>query len=324
MDIKVGFIGFGNFAKLRYSIISKNTNLDLIGYYDPKVHDASELQEYSELDDLLSIIDAVIISVPPKFAPGYVGLSLISGLHVFCEKPAARNADELLMTSDIAKNSDHLVLAYGFNHRQHESVQKIKKIIDAKELGKILWLRGRYGKEVDANYKFSWRCDKDQTGGGILIDQGIHMVDLINYLSGSFTNAQAVLSDRFLNIKGLEDNAFITLFSQDSGISASIHSTITQWRYLFSLEIFLEKGDIILNGLRTNSGSYGDEILTITNRFNNQKDVYNYFTNKSWEIEMAEFFRAIEEADEYRFSSYSDAVEITELIDKIYSSSIWI
>ena len=72
-----------------------------------------------------------------------------------------------------------------------------------------------------------------------LIDQGIHMIDLMHYLSGGFTDAQAVLSDKFLNIKGVEDNAFVTLYSKKRGFSASIHSTITQWRYLFSLEIFL-------------------------------------------------------------------------------------
>jgi len=322
MNIKVGFIGFGNFAKLRYSILLKNTNVDLIGYYDPLANDSAQLKKFSELDALLSLVDAVIISVPPKFAPEYVRLSLISGLDVFCEKPAARNADELLLISNIV-NKSNSVLAYGFNHRQHQSVQKIKNTIDSEILGKILWMRGRYGKEVDTNYRSSWRCDKDLNGGGILIDQGIHMVDLINYLSGGLTDGQAVLSDRFLNINGVEDNAFINLYSQDSGISASIHSTITQWRYLFSLEIFLENGDIILNGLRTNSGNYGDEILAISNRSNNQKNEYAFSTNESWEIEMTEFVRAINEVDEYKFSNYSDAIEITKLIDKIYLNSIW-
>ena len=149
------------------------------------------------------------------------------------------------------------------------------------------------------------------------------MIDLMHYLSGGFTDAQAVLSDKFLNIKGVEDNAFVTLYSKKRGFSASIHSTITQWRYLFSLEIFLENGDIVLNGLRTKSGNYGKEVLTISSRISNTKKEFNYPINNSWANELKEFFRAISYKDEYKFAKFNDAVEVTKLMDKIYESAVW-
>ena len=166
----------------------------------------------------------------------------------------------------------------------------MKQVIDSKNLGDILWMRGRYGKEVDNNYTDTWRCNRDLNGGGILIDQGIHMVDLMSYLSGGFDGAQAVLSSSYLNVAGVEDNGFITLYSTSKKISASIHTTVTQWRYLFSLEVFLEKGSIVLNGLRTKSGNYGDEILTIKPNLTNENKISfteeKFVENISWQKEI--------------------------------------
>ena len=111
-------------------------------------------------------------------------------------------------------------------------------------------MRGRYGKEVDDTYKTSWRCNKELNGGGILIDQGIHLLDLMNFLSGGFDFVQSVLSSNYLKIKDVEDNAFLNLMCKKSGIAASLHSTITQWRYLFSLEIFFGKRIYCLKWLK--------------------------------------------------------------------------
>ena len=158
-------------------------------------------------------------------------------------------------------------------------------------------MRGRYGKEVDEDYRYSWRCNPELNGGGILIDQGIHLIDLMNHLSGGFDGAQAVLSNNYLGIDGVDDNSFVTVFSTETKISASLHSTITQWRYLFSLEIFLENGSIILNGLRTNSGNYGNEILTIKPNKHLEEEIETteeeFTSNDSWRLEMDAFISAI-------------------------------
>ena len=153
------------------------------------------------------------------------------------------------------------------------------------------------------------------------------MIDLIFYLIGDFDHVSSILSNSYMNIEGVEDNAFITLGSKSTKISASIHSTITQWRYLFSLEIFTEKGSIILNGLRTNSGNYGDEILTIKTR--NEDGSYNeerfeYFTNTAIEEENDAFIDSILNNKNYPYAKFEDASKITRVIDQIYNDADWI
>ena len=102
------------------------------------------------------------------------------GLHVFCEKPPAMKLKDLDSVFQ-AYNSSDKILKYGFNHRYHYSVIEAKKIIDSGKMGKLLWLRGAYGKAGSIDYHKNWRNYKKYSGGGILIDQGIHMLDLIRY-----------------------------------------------------------------------------------------------------------------------------------------------
>jgi 1,5-anhydro-D-fructose reductase (1,5-anhydro-D-mannitol-forming) len=322
--IRVGFIGFGAFALLRYNIIRKIDGVVVCGFFDPKLEKMdNDLVRFSSIESLLGAVDAVMISVPPFYAADYSYQALQHGVHVFCEKPPATDYDSLKKIHDL--NSD-LVLAYGFNHRLHDSVIQIKQILDRGDLGKILWMRGRYGKEVDANYLQNWRCNKRLNGGGILIDQGIHLLDIMNYFAGGFDVTQAILSDAYLNVEGVEDNAFINLMATKTKISASLHSTLTQWRYLFSLEIFLEQGSLVLNGLRTRSGNYGDETLFFRSR-NATSSIADYTVeyniNNSWNREMDAFFNAIRGQSSYAFCGIREAQEIMLLMEKIYKTAIW-
>lgn len=324
--LKICFIGYGAFSKVRERFLNQRNDVEIIGFFDPFVDEAKHIAKFESPEAMLESANAVIISVPPKLAPKYVALALKSNVKVFCEKPAAVNVE------DLSKVKAHLtsksLLAYGFNHRLHPSIQKMKRLVESKSFGKILWMRGRYGKEVDENYRDSWRCDKYLNGGGILIDQGIHLVDLMSYLSGGFDGCKSVLSSNYLGIDKVDDNGFITLYSSKSKISASIHSTITQWRYLFSLEIFLERGSATLNGLRTNSGNYGEEILTIKPNFLNEPEIgtaeFRYPENISWKKEMNAFVDACVSNNAYPYAGYHDAVETTSLIDLIYKEATWL
>ena len=136
---------------------------------------------------------------------------------------------------------------------------KMKQIVTDGALGRILWMRGRYGKAVDENYTDTWRADPALAGGGILIDQGIHMLDLFLHLAGDFDEVQAMVSHLYWNLPGIEDNVFAQFRNSTTGCVASLHSTMIQWRHLFALEVFMERGYMVLNGLKTGSGSYGAE-----------------------------------------------------------------
>lgn len=326
--VKIGFIGFGRFAKLRYDILSRMQGVHLIGYFDPdnNLSLGVDLKRFCTVDSLLDLSDAVFVSVPPSFAPDLCRWAFSKSVHVFCEKPPAAKLADLDV---LEKYSKEMILAYGFNHRLHDSVITARETVDSGKMGKILWMRGRYGKEVDHAYKDTWRCNKELNGGGILIDQGIHLLDIMDLLAGGFDINQSLLSDKFLNIRGVEDNAFVNLYSSQNKISASLHSTITQWRYLFSLEIFLEGGAIILNGLRTSSGNYGEETLSIrhnavrslTEKTEDQE--IKYSINNSWEKEIAAFVRSVEVNSVYPYAGLREAKNIMALLESIYSGAVW-
>jgi predicted dehydrogenase len=203
----------------------------------------------------------------------------------------------------------------------------MKTLIDKGTFGKILWMRGRYGKSVDRSYFSNWRAKKEYAGGGILIDQGIHMLDLFLHFGGDFDKVHASVSNLFWKLE-VEDNVFATLENSRTGIAASLHSTMTQWRHLFSIEVFLEKGYFVLNGLKTSSNTYGDEILTIAkNRTTapaatwEDEEHIRYHTDDSWASEANEFISAINENRKVKIGSSSDALTLMTLIDKIYSFS---
>jgi len=268
-------------------------------------------------------IDAIIVCTPNFLNKDLTIRALNAGKHVFCEKPPAFTGADILEIQK-AEAASGKKLMYGFNHRHHDSVMHIKKLIDSGEYGKVLWLRGRYGKSVTSDYFNQWRAKKELAGGGILMDQGIHMLDLFLYLSGDFDVVKAEVSNLYWHMD-VEDNAFVILKESATGKVASLHSTMSQWRHLFSLEIFLEKGYMVLNGLITSSMSYGEETLSIAKNRSTApaatwKDeiVTKYVDNNSWRYEMDHFFDSITADKPIAIGNSEDAYKLMRIIDKVY------
>ena len=322
---KVGIIGYGKMGQIRHQVISAFEDVQVQSIYDPEKVD-TEIEKAQSSDQIIENpeIDAVFTCTPNYLNKPLTIQSLKAGKHVFCEKPPGFTAKDIEEIRAVEKESGK-VLMYGFNHRHHASIKYMKKLVDDKEFGKILWMRGRYGKSVDETFYDNWRAKKELAGGGILIDQGIHMLDLFLHLGGNFDNVHASVSNLYWNLN-VEDNVFATLENTKTGLAASLHSTMTQWRHLVSLEVFLEKGYLVLNGLKTSSNSYGEEILTIAkNRstapvatWKDEKNI-TYHTDKSWESELTEFFSAIKSNREVKLGNSSDALKLMKIIDKIYS-----
>ena len=322
---KVGIIGYGKMGQIRHQVISAFEDVQVQSIYDPEKVD-TEIEKAQNSDQIIENpeIDAVFTCTPNYLNKPLTIQSLKAGKHVFCEKPPGFTAKDIEEIRAVEKESGK-VLMYGFNHRHHASIKYMKKLVDDKEFGKILWMRGRYGKSVDETFYDNWRAKKELAGGGILIDQGIHMLDLFLHLGGNFDNVHASVSNLYWNLN-VEDNVFATLENTKTGLAASLHSTMTQWRHLVSLEVFLEKGYLVLNGLKTSSNAYGEEILTIAkNRstapvatWKDEKNI-TYHTDKSWESELTEFFSAIKSNREVKLGNSSDALKLMKIIDKIYS-----
>jgi len=323
--INIGIIGFGKMGQIRNRVISSMKDVNVVSTYDPVNINAETGNMKSPIHLIENPeIDAVFICTPNHLNKPLTIQCLQAGKHVFCEKPPAFTANEIEEIRSVEKKSGK-VLMYGFNHRYHESIIYMKKLIDKHEYGKVLWMRGRYGKSVDDSFYNNWRAKREFTGGGILIDQGIHMLDLFLYLGGDFDNVYAVVSNLYWKLN-VEDNVFATMENTKTGMSASIHSTMTQWRHLFSLEVFLEKGYLVLNGLKTSSNTYGDEILTIArNRsvapaaiWEDERKI-RYQADTSWESEVAAFFTAIKSNKPVTIGNSTDALKVMKIVDKIYS-----
>jgi 1,5-anhydro-D-fructose reductase (1,5-anhydro-D-mannitol-forming) len=322
--LKVGIIGFGKMGQIRAEAIHNSGRGKVVAVYDPSSLTDS-LPSVQTADEIINnpSIEAVFICTPNFRNMPLTIQALNADKHVFCEKPPAFTASEMELIQ-LAEKQSGKILMYGFNHRHHGSIKNMKSLIDSGEYGNIIWMRGRYGKSVDKDFSNSWRSKSEMAGGGILIDQGIHMLDLFLYFSGEFDDVHAVISDLYWNL-GIEDNVFATLHNTQTGVVASLHSTMTQWRHLFSLEIFLENGYLVLNGLSTSSGTYGDEVLGIAKNRSRapaatweDEERITYHTDQSWASEIDEFFLAIRENKPIRNGNSDDALKLMKLLDKIY------
>lgn len=329
--IRIGIAGFGKIGQLRAEILSKRKDVTLTSVYDVVQPENlnTDITFYKSYDELLkSGIDAVFICAYNTVLAEYTAKALDYGLHVFCEKPPAMKIEELDVVFDSLKNSQK-ILKYGFNHRYHYSVLEAKKIIDSGTMGKLLWMRGVYGKAGSIDYNENWRNFKKYSGGGILIDQGIHMLDLMRFFSNEkFSNIKAFKSTSFWDVD-VEDNAFIIMQSENN-ITASLHSSATQWRHKFLLELCFEEGYLNLDGILSGTRSYAPESLIIGRReFEDitfamgkpKETVISFENDHSWNLEVDEFMNAVNGESEIMQGTLTDAFETLSLVQKIYEQT---
>jgi len=258
-------------------------------------------------------------------APIITKIFLKKGVHVFCEKPPGRNINDISSVIKIEKKND-VKLKYGFNHRYHKSVKYAKSIINKKILGQILNIRGLYGKSKIVTYdKGEWRSIKKFAGGGILLDQGIHLLDLINYFCGPFSKFKSFITNKYWNYD-IEDDAF-AIFKNKNDVIASIHSTAVEWQHKFRMEISMQKGSIELNGILSGSKSYGRESIIISNvvktkyKTKIKKKIIYFRNDSSWKEEVDEFAYIILKNLKVKNGTSSEALEVMNMIDKIYKNA---
>ena len=221
------------------------------------------------------------------------------------------------------------ILKFGFNHRYHYSVIEAKSLIDSGFLGKVVNIRGVYGKAGNLQ-KSEWRNDIEIAGGGILLDQGIHMLDLLRYFVGDFKFVKGFTEKLVWKEAAGEDTAFITL-KTDSGKVATLHSSAIQWKHKFDMDITCTNGYIALNGLLTSTKSYGEERITYYRKDLEQKSgklgnpteyTMCFDEDSSWDFEVEEFYKAIKGEKPIMNGTIDDAVAVMELIDKVYGNKI--
>ncbi|MGA2136420.1 MAG: Gfo/Idh/MocA family oxidoreductase [Bryobacteraceae bacterium] len=201
-------------------------------------------------------VDIVIVATTHDMLAPIAAEAARAGKHVLIEKPGARRACELDTVAATARETGARVRV-GFNHRYHPALQKARALYDAGAIGPLLFIRARYGHGGRPGYERAWRADPAISGGGELLDQGVHLIDLARWFLGDFTRVTGRTPTYFWNMP-VEDNAFL-LLETAAGQTAFLHASWTEWKNLFSFEIAGRDGKLEIAGL---GGSYGAERLT--------------------------------------------------------------
>ncbi|HLA82978.1 MAG TPA: Gfo/Idh/MocA family oxidoreductase, partial [Thermoleophilia bacterium] len=260
--------GYGYMGKIRYRILRKHPDVTSVTIVDPAVDPAAEGLDGVVLSAGEKIpwekFDAVFVCTPNNVTAELCVAGLRHCGHVFCEKPPGRSWGDFCRIMKAAQAVPKHTLVFGFNHRLHPSVQVAGALIGKGGLGDILYIKGTYGKSGGVRYRENWRNNRLIAGGGILLDQGIHMLDLFQMFLGPLSVVDVVLTDGFWNCE-VEDNAFVLLRSEQ-GVPAFLHSSATMWKHTFRLEIGCRDGYLVASGLLSQTGSYGREQLVIGRR----------------------------------------------------------
>ena len=328
--LKFGIAGFGKMGQIREKAIQGSSDAELVAIYDlGQDHTEGDIEFSGSFQELLeSDIDAVFISAYVKVAAEYVIRALKAGKHVFCEKPPAATMAQMMKVIEVERVSNK-ILKYGFNHRYHFSVMEAKKLIEEGSMGRMLWMRAVYGKAGSIDFDKNWRNYKKYSGGGILIDQGIHMLDLLRYLANDeFKYISGCLTRSYWDIE-CEDNAFLLLKSNRE-IVATLHSSANQWQHKFLLEMTFEDGYINLDGILSSTRSYSPETMVVGRRefedvtfaMGKPKETTTYFEyDNSWDFELEEFIAAIRGNSVLVNGTSKDALEIMKLVDYVYANA---
>ena len=322
MNMHVGIVGCGLIGQKRaYSLplgylkavadITMDRASALATKY-PGVVAYSDWQEMVRRDDL----DLIIISTTNDWLVPIALAAIKAGKHVLVEKPAARHYSELDLVIKAADKHQVKVLI-GYNLRCHPAFIKAKEIIQSGRIGPILYLRGRYGHGGRPGYEKEWRANPEISGGGELLDQGVHLIDLSRWFLGEFTIVQGKTHTYYWDMP-VEDNGFMYLETV-AGQVAWLQVSCTEWKNLFSFEIFCKSGKLQIDGI---GGSYGTERLTLYQMLPQmgppETTTWEYpFPDNSWKTQFDQFEQAIS-GDLTIHPNPEDARETLRVVARIY------
>jgi predicted dehydrogenase len=327
--LRVGIAGYGVVGKRRRHFIDQFPLFKTVAVCDRTFADEGTFPDgvryfrhYRRLLD--ESLDVLFVCLTNDVAAEVTIAGLERGLHVFCEKPPGRDLADIARVITCERKHPGLKLKYGFNHRYHDSVRDALRLVQSGEMGRVLNLRGVYGKSkfISFGQHSDWRTERAVAGGGILLDQGIHMVDLMRLFAGDFEEVKSFVSNDFWN-HDVEDNAYALMRAKD-GTVAMLHSTATQWRHRFNLDITLAKGAITLSGILSGSKSYGAETMTVAwvdgadDSGDPREQTTRYNRDNSWRDEIAEFAEAVLNDSPVITGSSNDALKTMHLVYRIY------
>ncbi|GAB6059451.1 Gfo/Idh/MocA family protein [Desulfonatronum parangueonense] len=330
--LRIAIIGMGKMGRIRKQTIDNHPDCEVCALCDVNPEVAREFPGIPFYTDWKAALeheaDAVMVCTYNNIIPEIVCAALAKNRHVFSEKPPGRSVGDVKMMIEAERKAKDSILKFGFNHRFHYGVMEAKAIVASGRYGNLLWARGIYGKAGGLTFENSWRSDKDLAGGGILLDQGIHMVDLLRYFLGDFTEIKSYVQNCYWKGMSLEDNAFALMKTAEDKV-AMLHSSATQWKHKFSLDLFMEDGYLCINGILSSTRSYGDESITFARKqFEDsasamgkpREEIIYFDRDDSWKHELDEFHKCIQGKNSVSVGSSTDALRVMELIERIYEA----
>jgi predicted dehydrogenase len=323
--VNIGIIGCGAIGTKRAEQIG---NAVLVHCVDTVLSRAEHLAsrrkgcaagaDWRELLDRADI-DAVVVATPQDLQASIARAAIAAGIHVLVEKPAARHVDELQDLPELAAKHNVRVRV-GFNHRYHRAFQQARRLVDSGILGPLLYVRARYGHGGRPGYADEWRAQPLRSGGGSLIDQGVHLIDLARWFLGEFVDVTGFAHTYFWDMP-VEDNGFMLLKTATQQ-AAFMHVSCTEWKNTFSWELYGREGKLQVEGL---GGSYGVEKLfwykNLPEMGPPETTIWEYpMQDNSWGIEMAEFMEDIRSSREPS-AGLNDALEALTVVQKLCRES---
>ena len=264
-------------------------------------------------------VDVIIVATTnDQLAPVSVA-ALKAGKHVLVEKPAARELSEIETLIEAARDTG-LQVRVGFNHRYHRALRKARELVESQVLGEIMFVRGRYGHGGRIGYDKEWRAVPELSGGGELIDQGVHLIDLARWFLGDFSDISGFAHTYFWEMP-VEDNGFMLLKTAHQQV-AFLHVSCTEWKNLFSFELYGRNGKLHVEGL---GGSYGVERLAYYKMLPlmgpPETTIWEFpMADTSWELEFAEFLDDIR-LNRKPAAGLNDAYAALKVVNTIYQNS---
>lgn len=321
--MRVGIIGAGLIGTKRALHLP---GAKLVAVSDRDAGRAQQLAKSSgavaeaQWEDLVkrSDIDLVIVATSNDALVPCAVAALQADKHVLIEKPSGRNVSEVQGLLEAAQKSKGL-LRVGYNHRFHPGFQKAKRMIQEGKIGPLMYIRARYGHGGRVGYDKEWRAKPEISGGGELLDQGVHLIDLCRWLGGEFVLEWGKSETFFWNMK-VEDNGFLALKSPDGQRSAWLHASCTEWKNLFDFEIFGETGKLQIWGLGRSYGTEELRYFRMKSEMGPPEIETSVFPEEdaSWSAEFKAFLAAIQ-GQPSDLATAEDALKAMEIVHAVYA-----
>jgi predicted dehydrogenase len=324
MNVGVGIIGCGLIGQKRAKALGKGRLIACADVNESRARllaGDSGTRAFGHWRSMLAMpeVEIVVVATLHDSLAEITLAAIEAGKHVLVEKPAARNAAELEPVMKAAERRG-VKVRVGFNHRYHRSFRKARELFESGALGELMFLRARYGHGGRLGYDKEWRAKPEISGGGELIDQGPHLIDLSRWFLGEFHEVQGFAHTYFWNMP-VDDNGFLLLRTRNQQV-AFLHASCTEWKNIFSMEIYGRQAKLEISGL---GGSYGLEKLTYYKMLPEmgppETTSWEYpMGDDSWEVEMEEFYEDIR-LDRSPAASLEDASAALKIIERIYQES---